>query len=142
VTETSWPTFLYEKYTADQDNLEEGLFKSTILVQAFKAIFTSPSSAKDVRDDRNGADVIANNRHAKRDLFFSKKVKMHVAQIINMHTVTPCSIAYVACQLQFALSSVTTWHSIDGNFDYIPFWHSIVDFFEWPPGRLAHQKTK
>ncbi|KAG1777463.1 hypothetical protein EV702DRAFT_1197066 [Suillus placidus] len=61
VTEMSWPAFLYEKYTADQDNLEEGLFKSSLLVQAFKAIFTSPSSAKEVANEGNGADIIANN---------------------------------------------------------------------------------
>ncbi|KAG1821537.1 uncharacterized protein BJ212DRAFT_1567005 [Suillus subaureus] len=98
VMEMSWPAFLYEKYTANQDNLEEGLFKSSLLVQ---------------------------------------KVKMHIAQIIKMHKVTPRSIAYVSCQLRFALSSVTSWRSIDGDFDYTPFWHSIVDFFERPPGHTA-----
>ncbi|KAG1816988.1 hypothetical protein EV424DRAFT_1324625, partial [Suillus variegatus] len=74
VTEMSWPAFLYEKYTADQDNLEEGLFKSSLLIQAFKAIFTSPSSAKEVTGDGD-------------------------AQIIKMHKVTPRSIAYVSCQV-------------------------------------------
>ncbi|KAG1769177.1 hypothetical protein EDD22DRAFT_843687 [Suillus occidentalis] len=33
VTEMFWPAFLYEKYTADQENLEEGLFESTLLRQ-------------------------------------------------------------------------------------------------------------
>jgi hypothetical protein len=33
MTEMSWPAFLYKKYMADQDNLEEGLFKSSLLVQ-------------------------------------------------------------------------------------------------------------
>ncbi|KAG2108995.1 uncharacterized protein F5147DRAFT_773330 [Suillus discolor] len=37
VTEMSWPAFLYAGYTADQNNFEEGLFKSKLLVQAFKA---------------------------------------------------------------------------------------------------------
>ncbi|KAG2740668.1 hypothetical protein P692DRAFT_20881370 [Suillus brevipes Sb2] len=46
VTEMSWPAFLYAGYTADQNNLEEGLFKSKLLIQAFKAIFTSPFSTK------------------------------------------------------------------------------------------------
>ncbi|KAG2106241.1 uncharacterized protein F5147DRAFT_775051 [Suillus discolor] len=48
ITEMSWPAFLYEKYTADQDNLEQGLFKSILSLQVFKAIFTSPSSAREV----------------------------------------------------------------------------------------------
>lgn len=109
----SWPTFLYEKYTADQDNLEEGLFKSTLLIQvrctqvaqrksnfrqAFKSIFTSPSSAKEIDGEGDGANIIENNRRAKRE-FSGKKVKTHVAQIIKMHKVSPRSIAYVVCQV-------------------------------------------
>jgi hypothetical protein len=33
VTEMSWPAFLYQGYTADANNLEQGLFKSKILIQ-------------------------------------------------------------------------------------------------------------
>lgn len=33
VSENSWPLFLYEDYTTNPNNLEEGLFKSKILVQ-------------------------------------------------------------------------------------------------------------
>ncbi|KAG1811024.1 hypothetical protein EV424DRAFT_1327849 [Suillus variegatus] len=117
VTEMSWPAFLYEKYTADQDNLEEGLFKSSLLIQAFKAIFTSPSFAKEVTGDGDGANVTENCRRAKN---LDRKVKTH---------------------LRFAISSVTLWRSIDGDFNYIPFWQTIVDFFEQPPGRLAQQKV-
>ncbi|KAG1759635.1 hypothetical protein EDD22DRAFT_782299 [Suillus occidentalis] len=120
VTEMSWPAFLYKNYTADPDNLEEGLFKSTLLLQAFKAVFTSPSSAKDVAGEGDGANIIEHNRHAQKDFSHSKKVKTH---------------------LRFALSSVTSWRSVDGDFDYIPFWHSIVDFFERPPGRIARQRV-
>ncbi|KAG1760571.1 hypothetical protein EDD22DRAFT_780969 [Suillus occidentalis] len=119
VTEMSWPVFLYAGYTADQNNLEEGLFKSKLLVQAYKAIFTSPSSAKDVSGDGDGANIIENNRRAKRDPS-GKKVKTH---------------------LRFALSSVTSWRSIDGDFDYSQFWYNIVDFFEHPPGRIARRNV-
>ncbi|KAG2133134.1 hypothetical protein BD769DRAFT_1665908 [Suillus cothurnatus] len=117
MTEMSWPAFLYKKYTADPDNLEEGLFKSSLLVQAYKAIFTSPSSAKEVANEGDGADIITNNRHAKKDLYSGKKVKTHVAQIIKMNKVTPHSIAYVSCQ-------------------------SIVDFFKWPSGHTAQRKVE
>ncbi|KAG2132819.1 hypothetical protein DEU56DRAFT_739394 [Suillus clintonianus] len=120
VTEMSWPLFLYSKYSADQDNLEDGLFKSTLLLQAFKAIFTSPSSAKEVGGDGDGTNVIENNRRAMKDLNSGRKVKTH---------------------LRFALSSVTSWRSVDGDFDYIPFWQNIVDFFERPPGRVAQRKV-
>ncbi|KAG2046151.1 hypothetical protein BDR06DRAFT_1014971 [Suillus hirtellus] len=98
ITKMSWPTFLYEKYTANQDNLEEGLFKSTLLIQAFKSIFTSPSSTKEIDGEGDGANIIENNRRAKRE-FSGKKVKAHVAQIIKMHKVSPRSIAYVVCQV-------------------------------------------
>lgn len=113
VTEMSFPTFLYEKYSANQDHLEEGLFKSAILVQvrrtyatrrksnfrqAFKSIFTSPSSAKEIDGEGDGANIIENNRRAKREVS-GRKVKTHVAQIIKMHKVSPRSIAYVACQV-------------------------------------------
>jgi hypothetical protein len=120
----SWPAFLYAGYTADPNNLEEGLFKSKLLVQvrhtktdpqsshfwqAFKAIFTSPSSAKEVAGDGDGANIIENNRRAKKDVL-GKKVKTHVAQIIKMHKVSPRSIAYVSCQVsgQFSMSLPST----------------------------------
>ncbi|KAG1725947.1 hypothetical protein EDD22DRAFT_750840, partial [Suillus occidentalis] len=47
VTDLSFPTYLYDKYTANPDDLEEGFFKSKILIQGYKARFMSPSSAKD-----------------------------------------------------------------------------------------------
>ncbi|KAG2107801.1 hypothetical protein BD769DRAFT_1366155, partial [Suillus cothurnatus] len=121
-------------------DLEEGLFKGKILVQGYKAVFTSPSSAKDVEGDGDGADIIQNNRRAKKSLN-ELKVKRHVAQIINMKKVTPRSIAYIACQVRFSLSSVTSWRSVDGDFDYVQFWRTIVDFFERPPGRDARRRV-
>ncbi|KAG2057331.1 hypothetical protein BDR06DRAFT_1005342 [Suillus hirtellus] len=107
MTEMFWPAFL------------------TLLLQAFKAIFMSPSSAREVTTDGDAAD----------------KVKTHIAQIIKMHAVMAHSIAYVACQLRFALSSVSSWRSVDGDFNYIPFWQNIVDFFKQPPGRAAQQRV-
>ncbi|KAG1733769.1 hypothetical protein EDD22DRAFT_960178 [Suillus occidentalis] len=141
VTDMSFPAFVYEKYTANPDDLEDGLFKGKILLQAFKAVFTSPSSAKDVEGDGDGADVIISNRRARKS-FNTIKVKKHVAQIIKMEKVTPRSIAYIVCQVRFALSSVTSWRSIDGDFDYVHFWRIIVDFFEKPPGRDARLRAE
>ncbi|KAG1858931.1 hypothetical protein F4604DRAFT_1589291, partial [Suillus subluteus] len=66
VTDLSFPTYLYDKYTANPEDLEEGLFKSKILLQGYKAVFTSPSSAKDVEGDGDGADVIQDNRRARK----------------------------------------------------------------------------
>ncbi|KAG2127287.1 uncharacterized protein EDB93DRAFT_1257071 [Suillus bovinus] len=143
VTDLSFLAFVYEKYTANTDNLEEGLFKGKILLQGYKAIFTSPSSTKDIEGNGDGTDVIANNQHAKQS-FCRIKVKKYVAQIIKMDKVTPRSITYVACQVEGEREcendeddKVTSWWSIDNDFDYIQFWWSIVDLFEKPPGREA-----
>ncbi|KAG1904473.1 uncharacterized protein F5891DRAFT_1183889 [Suillus fuscotomentosus] len=136
VSENSWPLFVYENYSVNSSNLEQGLFMSKVLVQAFKAIFTSPSSAKEADGNGDGADILENNRHTRRALN-QVKVKMCVASIINMRKVTPRSIAYVACQVRFALSNVSSWCIVDGDFDYEAFWNNIVDFFEDAPGPVA-----
>ncbi|KAG1884292.1 hypothetical protein F4604DRAFT_1919418 [Suillus subluteus] len=140
VSENSWPLFLYEGYKINGDNLEQGLFKSKIMVQAFKAVFTSPSSAKKADRDGNGADVLENNRHAQRQLN-QVKVKTCVASIINMRKVTPHSLAYVVCQVRFALSSVSSWCTIDSDFDYEVFWNNVVDFFKDIPGPVAQRRV-
>ncbi|KAG1753304.1 hypothetical protein EDB19DRAFT_1619678, partial [Suillus lakei] len=98
VTNLSFPTFLYEKYTTNVDNLEEGLLKGKILVQVYKTVFTSLSSAKDIEGDSDGADIIQNNRCTQRSSF-GLKVKKNVTHIIKMRKVIPCSIAYIACQV-------------------------------------------
>ncbi|KAG2092778.1 hypothetical protein BD769DRAFT_1370718 [Suillus cothurnatus] len=118
VSENSWPLFLYEKYSVNRNNLEHGLFKSKILVQAFKATFTSPSSAREADGDGDGADILENNRHARRAL---SQVKVKTC-------------------VRFALSGVTSWRTVDGDFDYEIFWNNIVDFFEDVPGPVAGRR--
>ncbi|KAG2748517.1 hypothetical protein P692DRAFT_20874833 [Suillus brevipes Sb2] len=141
VSENSWPLFLYENYAVNLDNLEQGLFKSKILVQvAFKAVFTSPSSAREADGDGDGADILENNRRARRQLN-QVKVKTCVASIINMRKVTPRSIAYVTCQVRFALSSLSSWRTVDGDFNYEVFWSNVVDFFEDIPGPVMGQRV-
>ncbi|KAG2750203.1 hypothetical protein P692DRAFT_20734280 [Suillus brevipes Sb2] len=141
VSENSWPTFTYENYTMDRRNLEEGFLKSKLLVLAFKAIFTSPSSAREVDGDGDGADILENNRRARRKSD-QTKVKTCVASIINMKKVTPHAIAYVVCQVRFALSNVSSWRTVDGDFDYEAFWNNIVDFFEDVPGPVARKRME
>ncbi|KAG1728231.1 hypothetical protein EDB19DRAFT_1642556 [Suillus lakei] len=115
VSKNSWPLFVYENYSVSSNDLEQGLFKSKILVQAFKATFTSPSSAREADGDGNGADILENNRHAQRAL---NQVKVH-----------------------FALSSVSSWHTVDGDFNYEAFWNNIVDFFEDVPGPVTQRRV-
>jgi hypothetical protein len=70
-----------------------------ITLQAFKAIFTSPSSAREAKGDGDGADILENNRRARRRSD-QTKVKTCIALIINMKKVTPRAIAYIACQVR------------------------------------------
>lgn len=176
MSENSWPLFVYENYRVNSGDLEEGFLKSRLLVlvsglvmvvvimfllialQAFKAVFTSPSSARETDGDGDAADIIENNRRArcKSD---QTKVKMCVASIINMKKVTPRAIAYIVCQVRFlfyfrvqhltvhwqvrfALSSVSSWRTVDGDFDYEAFWCNIVDFFEDVPGPVTRRKVE
>ncbi|KAG2747685.1 hypothetical protein P692DRAFT_20737382 [Suillus brevipes Sb2] len=141
VSENSWPTFMYENYQADPTKLEHGLFKSKLLIMGFKAIFTSPSSANEVDGDGDGANIIENNRRARRRSD-QAKVKTCVASIIGMRKVTPRAIAYATCQIRFALSNISSWRTVDGDFDYQIFWDNIVDFFEDPPGPAARARVE
>ncbi|KAG2359933.1 hypothetical protein BDR07DRAFT_1291092, partial [Suillus spraguei] len=136
VSENSWPLFLYKNYNVMHGNLEAGLFKSRLLVQAFKAIFTSPSSVKEAEGNGDGVDILENDRHTqwKSD---QAKVKTCVTLIINMKKVTPRAITYIVCQVHFALSNISSWHTIDSDFDYEGFWNNIVDFFENVPGPVT-----
>lgn len=140
VSENSWPSFMYENYEADTKNLERGLFKSKLLIMGLKAIFTSPSSANEVDGEGDGADIIENNRRARRRTD-QAKVKTCVASIIGMRKVTPRAIAYAACQIRFALSNLTSWRTVDGDFDYHLFWNNVVDFFEDAPGPAARARV-
>ncbi|KAG1733471.1 hypothetical protein EDB19DRAFT_1639685, partial [Suillus lakei] len=119
ISENSWPLFVYENYSVSSNDLEQGLFKSKILVQAFKATFTSLSSTREADGDGNGANILENNRRAQRALN-QVKVKMCV---------------------RFALSSISSWCTIDGDFDYEAFWNNIVDFFEDVPGPIAQRRV-
>ncbi|KAG2340334.1 hypothetical protein BDR05DRAFT_890086, partial [Suillus weaverae] len=136
ISENSWPLFMYEDYKVNRDNLKEGFLKSKLLVLAFKAIFTSPSSAKEADGDGDGTDILENNRRT-RQKSDQAKVKTCVASIINMRKVTPRAIAYIALQLCFALSGISSWRTVDGDFDYETFWTSIVAFFEVVPGPVT-----
>ncbi|KAG2122140.1 hypothetical protein DEU56DRAFT_746140 [Suillus clintonianus] len=119
VSENSWPLFVYENYSVNSSDLQQGLFMSKILVQAFKATFTSPSSAKEADGDGDGADILENNRRARRAL--------------NQVKVKTC--------VRFSLSNISSWRTIDGDFDYEAFWNHIVDFFEDVPGPVARRRV-
>ncbi|KAI6151179.1 hypothetical protein BKA82DRAFT_4013723 [Pisolithus tinctorius] len=135
VTAYSWPLFLYENFEFYSTDAERGLFRSSLLIKAFKFIFTSPSSIRDLDKDRTMPG------HRRGSSNQKAATKNHVASILGMKAVTPWSIAYTAVQVRFTLSSTNTWHNVDGDFDYSQFYNAILDFFEDLPGPAAKKRV-
>ncbi|KAG1890186.1 hypothetical protein F4604DRAFT_1876777 [Suillus subluteus] len=93
-----WPIFLYAHYTYNANDPWCGLLRSRLLVCAYKHVFTCPSSVdKEPKATR------------------SRNARLH-----GMSLVTIASMAYIATQVQFTLSSSST------------FYHSLLDLFEDP----------
>ncbi|KAG1894180.1 uncharacterized protein F5891DRAFT_985294 [Suillus fuscotomentosus] len=85
--------------------------------------------------DRTTAFIVSENSWP---MFMYENYEAHAKNLERgMRKVTPRAIAYAACQIQFALSNITSWRTVDGDFNYQLFWNNIVDFFEDPPGPAA-----
>ncbi|KAH7919091.1 hypothetical protein BV22DRAFT_1023570, partial [Leucogyrophana mollusca] len=108
VTGDQWPLFLYADYSYDFDDPWNGLFRSALLVCAYKHVFTSPSSVdKEPKATRSGN-----------------------ARIHGMTRVTLPSIAYIATQVRFSLTSSPVFSRTDTVTDSEKFYSSILDLFE------------
>ncbi|KAH6869378.1 hypothetical protein BKA70DRAFT_1379688 [Coprinopsis sp. MPI-PUGE-AT-0042] len=110
VSGDQWPLFLFEGYVYERNNIWKGLFRSVLLVSAFKHIFTSPSSV-----DRQPRATRSGN-----------------ARIHGMTKVTIASLAYVATQVRFALSSSPVFSRTDLVTDSERFYGSVIDTFNQP----------
>ncbi|KIM60062.1 hypothetical protein SCLCIDRAFT_125019, partial [Scleroderma citrinum Foug A] len=137
VTADTYPTYLYPSGQYDARNPSKGLFKGELLIRAFHCIFTSPSSAELGTDDNETAGP-----HKKARKTTSNKTHCDVAGLLKMRSVDPHSIAYVACQLRFSLSSSTLWNVKDEDFDYILFYQNIIDYFECPSLRRKAEEVE
>ncbi|TEB18192.1 hypothetical protein FA13DRAFT_1649581, partial [Coprinellus micaceus] len=105
-----WPTFLYGDEKIDLDNPWKGLFEGSLLLSAYKYIFTSPSSVdQESRSTRSGN-----------------------AELHGMKAVTVASLAYVATLVRFALTSSAVFSRNDRVTDSERFYRSIIDFLELP----------
>ncbi|KIJ93139.1 hypothetical protein K443DRAFT_646874 [Laccaria amethystina LaAM-08-1] len=108
-----WLIFLWSGYKYDEDQPWRGLLRSDILVKSFKHIFTSPSSVeKEAKATRSGN-----------------------ARLHGMTSVTPASVAYVATQARFALSSLPVFTHSDKVTDSELFYNSILNLLEDPDER-------
>ncbi|KAH7874316.1 uncharacterized protein C8R40DRAFT_1252416 [Lentinula edodes] len=138
-----------QKFTLDDP--DKGFLQSHWLLQMYRTIFTSPSSAKGQSED------VENLPPSKKKKSL-KSHRAHVANIIHMTEVTPRSIAYAAVhvsscfeflslltailQLHIALTDSSHWtHSYDG-YNYQDLWNFVVDFFEDPVDEEAEKQGK
>ncbi|TEB29001.1 hypothetical protein FA13DRAFT_1632472 [Coprinellus micaceus] len=108
VTGLQWPMFLYANLKCDEEKMWDGLLRSKILVQAYKHIFTSPSSV-------DGG---------------SRATRSGNAQIHGMKTVTVPSLAYIATLVRFSLSEHNTFCRNDPQADSERFYNGLIDFLE------------
>ncbi|KII82685.1 hypothetical protein PLICRDRAFT_61796, partial [Plicaturopsis crispa FD-325 SS-3] len=157
VTADRWPAFLYEKIgDIDMENVEKGFLKGKLLlkarrriaypgiqliiIQAAKSLLTSPSSAHEIiaDEDTGNADNNDSEEPPKKKRKREKTTtRSSIAQLMGLDAITSRIIAYLAVQVRFALSNVGSWRDSDGDFDYIEFYHNIIDFFENPAGPIA-----
>ncbi|KAH7923641.1 hypothetical protein BV22DRAFT_1105998 [Leucogyrophana mollusca] len=103
-----WPLMLYANYTYDPEDPWNGLLRSGLLVNGFKHVFTSPSSV-----DQEPKATRSGNAH-----------------IHGMRLVTKASIAYVATQIRFALTSAQVFSRTDLLTDSERFYNSILDLLD------------
>ncbi|KAG2336943.1 hypothetical protein BDR05DRAFT_978646 [Suillus weaverae] len=110
-----WPMFLYAGYVYDPENPWTGLLRSEILIfisslRVSSMFFTSPSSV-----DREPKATHSRN-----------------AYLHGMKSVTKGSLAYIAMQVRFSLSSSSVFSHTDMVTDSKNFYHSILDLLEDP----------
>ncbi|KAG1868585.1 hypothetical protein F4604DRAFT_1881509 [Suillus subluteus] len=105
-----WPMFLYAGSIHDAEDPCKGLLRSEMLVFGFKHVFMSPSSVdKEPKATRSG------------------NTYLH-----GMKSMTKGSLAYIATQIRFLLSSLSVFSRTDTVTDSENFYHSILDLLEDP----------
>ncbi|KAF6741224.1 hypothetical protein DFP72DRAFT_1084620 [Ephemerocybe angulata] len=109
-----WPRFIFRGYEYVPSEPWQGLLRSSLLVSAYKHVFTSPSS------------VGAQNCSA------SRATRSSNARIHGMQSVTIASIAYIATQVRFALSSTPVFSRNDNVTDSEFFYNLVIELLEDP----------
>ncbi|KIM50704.1 hypothetical protein SCLCIDRAFT_34060 [Scleroderma citrinum Foug A] len=105
-----WPVFLYADYSYDPEDPWNGLLHSGLLVAAFKHTFTSPS-------------LVDQEPKATR----SSNARLH-----RIRSVMKASIAYIATQVRFSLTSAQVFSQMDLVTDSKCFYNSIDELLNDP----------
>nr|GAT45240.1 predicted protein [Mycena chlorophos] len=101
------PAFLFPVGQKNDRTVLVNLLTGEIMIQAAKILYHGPS-ALNTGDGCRGSG------------------KEGHAELLGLTTFTPRLIAYIACQVRFALSSVGTYNHIDGRFNYDHFFNYIL----------------
>lgn len=133
VTANSWPRFLYENNHYDPSDPAKGLFKGSILLkvcyasehprttnavgQAFKLIFTSPTSVDVDENQLVVPNVLAKRRRGER------RTRPTVATLLKMKRVTPQAIAYIAVQVSLTLPTNINMTIVVGAIRIVELWY-------------------
>ncbi|KAK7037660.1 hypothetical protein VNI00_010883 [Paramarasmius palmivorus] len=109
VTHSSLPGLLYDYRLFDPMDMYQGLFRGYMLTRAWRNLHKSPAATMNLNDasEDNGNAAIA-----------------------GVKSVTPESIAYVAVQVYFALSTQTTWRRTCGKLDLYIFYRNLMKIYE------------
>ncbi|TDL15716.1 hypothetical protein BD410DRAFT_732289, partial [Rickenella mellea] len=107
------PMFMYEGYKYYPLEPWKGFFKSSILVKAYKHVFTTPSSAE---------EGFSKNRATRPGN----------ARLRGMTAVTPASLAYIAMMVRFALTDQQTFNRNDMVTYTERFYTDVLDHLEDP----------
>ncbi|KAE9383353.1 hypothetical protein BT96DRAFT_1036140 [Gymnopus androsaceus JB14] len=119
-------------------DLDEGFLQSHLLLQVYCVIFTLPSSTKEQSNDVENLPPAKKSKKAKKTM----TTRGDVAEILHMTEVTPCSIAYAAIHLHFALSDASQWRRSHNGYNYQSLWSYVVDVFEDPIDEEAEKHAK
>ncbi|TDL20869.1 hypothetical protein BD410DRAFT_841057 [Rickenella mellea] len=107
------PIFMYEDFKYYSKEPWKGLFKSHLLVKAYKHVFTTPSSA----EEGFGKD---------------RATRPGNAQLRGMTAVTPASLAYIAMLVRFSLSNQQTFNRNDMVTHTEKFYTNLIDHLGEP----------
>ncbi|KIJ38101.1 hypothetical protein M422DRAFT_33446 [Sphaerobolus stellatus SS14] len=110
---TAWPLFFYPKGKFEPEDLCRGILQGELILWAYTAIFLGPSTWYPSKGK-------------------TKQSSSCNASVHNMDKVTPSSIAYVAAQVRFALSSGESNIRSGGTFCQTPFYWHIMQFLQEP----------
>ncbi|KAL7278864.1 hypothetical protein PYCCODRAFT_1465547 [Trametes coccinea BRFM310] len=104
------PSFLYAEHDGPPEHHPKHLFRGPLLMQAYRCIWTSPESAS-------------------REPGVGGSGRGSISRVNGIDTVSPATIAYVACLLRHVLSSEATWKEQDAKvFNGATFFKKIVKF--------------